>query len=250
MKKISLAISVIAALSLAGCGNSQDKATPSETGTQSQAAPAAEPAVETTPLSQEEWIELCGEDGTDPENERCFEDMGEEAEGDEMGIPADEVVKIGDEFRINTFDDDNTIYHWDVKVTNFETVDILKGAADNPDYDGGNDLYIDATPQDGNEFVHITYEQTNRSGVPDSLDIEAQLQFSDGEIFAPLEDDYDFYTPNLTGAHDKPAGETQNNETTAMGDWVVEVPKGSEVKAIVITNIYIGDTEEYWVEVA
>lgn len=249
MKKISLAIAVIAALSLAGCGGSQPQPKPAESPAQTQAATTARSTPSATPLSQEEWVELCAPEGTDPENERCFEDMGEEGSGDEMGLPADEVVKIGDEFRINTFDADSTIYHWDVKVTGFDTVNLLKGAADNPNYDGGNDLYIDAKPQTGNEFIHITYEQTNRAGVPDSLDIEAQLQFSDGEIFAPLEDDYNYYTPNLTGAHDEPAGETQNNNTTSEGDWVIEVPKDSEIKAILITNVQIDDTEEYWVEV-
>lgn len=244
---------VALALTLTGCGGSDNQPESADSPAQEQLNAPANTAAASTPLSQEEWVELCASGGTDPENERCFEDMEEEDSGDEMGIPADEIVKIGDEFRINSFDADSTIYHWDVKITGFETVDVLKNAADNPDYYSGDDLdapeKIDAEPEDGNEFVHITYEQKNVAGVPASLTLEASLVFADGEVFAPLDDDLSYYTPNLTEQHERPAGEEQNNNTVSDGDWVVEVPKNSDVQSIIITEYSIDADEEYWVDV-
>lgn len=208
-KKITtLAVTV---LLLSGCGDTNEPA--------AEAEPTTEPAtVETT---------------------------SEAAEGPNLD---DDVIEVGEEFRVNSFDADNNIYHWDVKVTNAETVDVLKNADDNPDYDGGNSEYVDAKPAEGNEFLHVEYEMTNSSGVPAYLQLQTQIEFSDGEIFAPLADDLDYYTPNLTSQRETPAGETQNNNTTSQGDWVIEMPKGSEVSALLITeySAYAGD--EYRVE--
>ena len=162
---------------------------------------------------------------------------------------ANETYKIGETFRVNSFDDKDTIFHWDLKVTNVETTKLLKNADDNPEYYSGDNLdapeKVDAKPKPGNEFIHITYEQTNVSGVPTSLDLTADIEFSDGEVFAPLGDDRDYYTPNLTEQHEHPAGQTQNNNTTSKGDWVIEIPEGSEVAAILIRNILIGSEDEY-----
>lgn len=163
-----------------------------------------------------------------------------------------EQLNIGDTFRVNKLDAESTIYHWDVKVTGVETVDALPSADDNEEYYSGEDMdaspYVDAKPEPGNEFVHITYEQTNAAGVPTSLTLEASIAFSDGEVFAPLGDDRDYYTVNLTAQNENPAGNEQNHNTTTEGDWVIEVPKGSEVQAVVISDVYMGATEEYWVD--
>lgn len=224
MRKIITTTSLIAVLALAGCGSSDD--------TTEQ---ATDTAAETT-----ETVEPSAEEATEPEGD-----------GDEEGMSDDETITIGQDFRVNSFDSDDTIYHWDVKVTNIETTDVLKNADDNEAYYSGDDMdapeKIDATPDDGNEFVHLAYQQTNVSGAPSSLDLQAELVFSDGETFAALGDDGDYYTPNLTEQHDNPAGETQNNNTTAEGDWVFEVPKGSDVDAVIVNEYAAGADEEFWV---
>lgn len=172
-----------------------------------------------------------------------------EQEAEQENFSAEETYKIGEQFRVNSFDDKDTIFHWDVKVTNVETTKLLKNADDNPEYYSGENLdapeKVDAKPKPGNEFIHITYEQTNVSGVPTSLDLTADIEFSDGEVFAPLGDDRDYYTPNLTEQNEHPAGQTQNNNTTTKGDWVIEIPEGSEVTTILIRNILIGSEDEY-----
>lgn len=220
MRNIIIATTTAAMLALTGCGASDNTTdTAPETNNTAEPAAAAQP----------------------------------EGNGDEEGMSDDETITIGQTFRVNSFDADDTIYHWDVKVTSIETTNVLNNADDNEAYYSGDDMdapeKIDATPADGNEFVHITYEQTNTSGAPASLDLQAQLVFSDGEMFAPLGDDGDYYTPNLTEQHDNPAGETQNNNTTAEGDWVFEVPEGSDVDAVVVNQYSIDSDEEYWVMV-
>lgn len=222
MRKTTTALFIASVIALAGCGSSDEstEAAPKETGT---VEPAAEEATET------------------------------EGDGDEEGMSDDETITIGQQFRVNSFDEDDTIYHWDVTVTGIETVDVLKNADDNEAYYSGDDMdapeKVDAKPEDGNEFIHVTYEQKNTSGAPAYLVLEAQLVFSDGEMFAPLGDDGEYYTPNLTEQHDQPAGETQNNNTTAEGDWVFEVPKGSDVDAVVVNEYAFNAEEEYWVSV-
>lgn len=223
MRKTITTLAAVTALLLTGCGGTEDTDATTEV------------ADATTDSPQTEQAEAEEVEGT----------------GDEEGMSDDDVIKLGDQFRVNTFDEDSTIYHWDVKVTGVETVDVLKDADDNEAYYSGDDMdapeKVDAKPDEGNEFVHITYEQTNSSGVPESLTLESQLVFSDGEVFAALGDDGDYYTPNLTEAHDRPAGETQNNNTTAEGDWVFEVPEGSEFDAVIVNEYSIDADEEYWV---
>lgn len=250
MKKSYFAIGLIAAFSfaLAGCGGSQTEAEPA--GTKSS---KTEPAEQKTPLSQEEWVKLCGDDGLDPDSPRCTEDQADPGgdenvdDGDEMGIPEDEKHHIGDEFRVNTFDIDHTIYHWEVTVTGIETANVLKDAADNPDYDGGNAERIDAKPDEGNEFIHVTYQATNTSGAPSYLALDASVIVENGDLLAPLGDDGEDYTPNLTQQHDMPAGDNQNTDTTSKGDWVIEVPKGTKVSAILLEPTAIDSEDEYWV---
>ena len=221
MRKTITTLAAVTALLLTGCGGTEDTEATTE---------VAEAATE------------------EPQTEQPEE---QEGTGDEEGMSDDEVTGIGDEFRVNTFDEDSTIYHWDVKVTGVETVDVLKNADDNEAYYSGEDVdapeNVDAKPADGNEFVHVTYEQTNSSGVPGYLNIESELVFSDGEVFAPLGDDGEYYTPNMTAQHELPAGETQNNDTTAEGDWVFEVPKGSEFDAVIVSEYAIDAEEEFFV---
>lgn len=223
MKTTITTLAAVIALLLTGCGNAE------ETDATTEVADA------TTDSPQTEQAEAEEVEGT----------------GDEEGMSDDEVIGVGDEFRVNTFDEDSTIYHWDVKITGVETVDVLKDADDNPEYYSGDDLdapeKVDAKPANGNEFVHVTYEQTNSSGVPESLSLESQLVFSDGEVFAALGDDGDYYTPNLTEKHDLPAGQTQNNNTTSEGDWVFEIPKGSEFDALIVNETVIDAEEEFFV---
>lgn len=223
MKKALITTAIVSALTLTGCGGSNDT---------SEAADNAPAETKNSKPTPEETTET-------------------EGDGDEEGMSDDETITVGQEFRVNSFDEDDTIYHWDIKVTGIETTDVLKNADDNEDYYSGDDVdapeKIDATPDDGNEFVHITYEQKNTSGAPSSLDLNAELVFSDGETFAALGDDGDYYTPNLTEQHDQPAGETQNNNTTAEGDWVFEVPKGSDVDAVIVNEYAANADEEFWV---
>lgn len=223
MKTTITTLAAVTALLLTGCGNAE------ETDATTEVADA------TTDSPQTEQAEVEEVEGA----------------GDEEGMSDDEVIGVGDEFRVNTFDEDSTIYHWDVKITGVETVDVLKDADDNPEYYSVDDLdapgKVDAKPAHGNEFVHVTYEQTNSSGVPDSLSLESQLVFSDGEVFAALGDDGDYYTSNLTEKHDLPAGQTQNNNTTFEGDWVFEVPKGSEFDALIVNETVIDAEEEFFV---
>lgn len=236
-------------LILSGCGDA-----PPEDEPKGSEADKAKPSEVKSPLTQEEWNNLCGDGGLDPDSSRCTEDQLEpgedddEIEDDEMGVPADEEYHIGDEIRHNRFDDDHTIYHWDVKVTGVETADVLKNAADNPEYYSGDDLdapeKLDATPEDGSTFVHITYETMNSSGVPDSLSLDAEVAVESGDIYAPLGDEY---TDNLSEIHDLQAGNEQNPNSTAKGDWVLEVPKNSEVYAVVVTPTAIDADDEYWV---
>lgn len=216
MKKTLVTVAVATFL-LAGCGNDKKP--------ESHETPSATP---TSDMSVQNGDS--GDEGITEEDEPM------------------ETAKVGESFRFNSFDADNNIYHWDVKVTKVEVTDELKKAADNPEYDGGNAEYVDAKPAKGNEFLHVKYEATNVSGGPEYLNLRTEVEFADGEVYAPLGDDRDDYTPNLTEQNDNPAGEEQNNKTTSTGDFVVEMPKGSQVSALLIRQDAVVANGDYRVE--
>lgn len=174
-----------------------------------------------------------------------------ESQVDPSPTETEKSYKVGDKVRVIEYDENNKEFKWDVTVTGAETTDTLKNADDNEEYYSGENYdapeHVDASPEPGNEFIHITYEQTNVSDAPDSLNLDASVMFTDGEVFAPLGDDYDYYTPNLVEQRDNPVGETQNKGTTTEGDWVIEVPKGSKVESVVFSSVYIMSNEEYTV---
>ena len=143
---------------------------------------------------------------------------------------------------------------WAITVTDAEVVDHLKNAADNPEFYSTGDYSVpetlDATPAPGNKFVHISYTQKNLSKAPSSLTLEGQLVFDDGEIFAALGADGDEYSRNLVAAHDKPAGEEQNSNTTTKGEFVFEIPKAKNVQELIVSPVYIMDESEYVVDLS
>lgn len=242
MKRTLLALTAATALVLTGCsGNSSPE--PEET---SSAPEGGEAQSESTPLSQDEWIDLCAPDGgTNPDDPKCTEDLGE---GDEEGIPDDDELNEaqGEWFEFTTTDAEDYIEKWQVRIDTAEVVDALPKAADNADWDGGDEIpqYIDAKPEDGNEFLHVEYSVKNTNKKAAYLALEPSVMFSDGEVFSPLGQDADEYAPNLTHFRDNPAGEEQNPKTETQGDFVIEIPKDSDIDSLIIEDAYLGSGAE------
>lgn len=249
MKRTLLAVAAAAAIALTGCSSN----TTPEADATSPASPTDEPApAESTPLSQAEWVDLCAPDGgTNPDDPQCTADQVEDGEGDEEGI-SDESFneKQGEWFVFTTTDSENFVEKWDVRIDSAKLVDVIPDAEYNEDWDGGDEIpqYIDAKPDAGNEFLHIEYSVKNTNQKPLYLALESSVMFSDGEVFAPLGDDLDDYTPNLTQRHDNPAGEQQNPGTETQGDFVIEIPKDSDIELLIINDAYIGSGAEWTVD--
>lgn len=241
MKRTFFAIAATAAIALTGCsGNSSPQAnSPSPSAVQSEPTKAA-----ATPLSQAEWVELCGPEGTAPDDPQCTADMGT---GDEEPMDdSDFMEKQGEWFVFTTTDDENILEKWDVRIDSVELTDVLPKAKSNEDWDGGEEIpeYVDATPTEGNEFLHVEYTVKNTNKQPLDLPLEPSVQFSDGEVFAPLGEDASDYTWNLNQQHDSPAGDTQNPGAETQGDFVIEIPKESEIEALIITDAFMGSSAE------
>lgn len=246
MKRTLLALAAATAIALTGCSNDSSP----ETDDSSSSPDGAEAQAESTPLSQEEWIELCAPDGgTNPDDPKCTEDLGE---GDEEGMADDESLneKQGEWFEFTTTDADDYIEKWQVRIDSAEVVDVLPKAADNADWDGGDEIpeYIDAKPEAGNEFLHVEYSLKNTNQKATYLALEPSVMFSDGEVFSPLGEDADEYAPNLTQLRDKPAGEEQNPKTETQGDFVIEIPKDSDIESLILEDAYLGSGAEWVVD--
>lgn len=239
MKKLPLVIAVAAALSLAGCGGSQNTTEPVSSPNQTEAAPVSEPATEATPLSQEEWVEMCGPEGTDPENERCFEDQLAQDESTEI---SDYDGKQGEWVPFKTIGSDDMIIEWSIRIDSAEIVDVLENAADNPEYVSGDDLdapeRIDAKPEAGHRILHLEYSARNDSVGPEALPAAFSAFTSDHETFAPTGDDED-WGYNLTTDRDMSAGEEQNPRSETQGDVTIEILDGSEIEAVYVDDLYM-----------
>lgn len=241
MKRTLLATIAVTALMLAGCSTSSAPKAESDTPTPAQEKAAT---TEPTPLSQAEWVELCGPEGTDPDDPQCTADMGT---GDEEPLDdSDFMEKQGEWFIFTTTDDESILEKWDVRIDSVELADVLPGAKSNEDWEGSDEIpeYVDANPAEGNEFLHAKYTVKNTNKKPLGLPLEASVQFSDGEVFAPLGEDASDYTWNLNQQHDNPAGDTQNPGTETQGDFVIEIPKESEIDALIITDAFMGSSAE------
>ncbi|GAA1937407.1 hypothetical protein GCM10009689_17450 [Brevibacterium antiquum] len=230
-----------AAIALTGCASNSS----SQVSSPSTSAEQTEPAkATTTPLSQAEWVELCGPDGTSPDDPQCTADM---STGDEEPMEgSDFMEKQGEWFIFTTTDDENVLEKWDVRIDTVELTVVLPKAKSNEGWDGGEEIpeYVDATPAEGNEFLHVEYTVKNTNRQPLDLPLEPSVQFSDGEVFAPLGEDASDYTWNLNQQHVNPAGDTQNPGTEAQGDFVIEIPQGSEIEALIITDAFMGSSAE------
>lgn len=231
---------------LAGCSTSSAPKNEADTPAPAQGeAATAEP----TPLSQAEWVELCGPEGTDPGDPQCTADM---STGDEEPLDDSDFMETqGKWFIFTTTDDENILEKWNVRIDSVELTDILPGAKSNEDWEGSDEIpeYVDATPAEGNEFLHAKYTVKNTNKKPLGLPLEASVQFSDGEVFAPLGEDASDYTWNLNQQHDNPAGDTQNPGTETQGDFVIEIPKESEIDALIITDAFMGSSAESIIEI-
>lgn len=237
-----------AALFLSSCGTGADPGTSAEP---SAMTSTSEPSPPSTPLSQAEWVEMCGPEGTDPGNPRCTEDkealedegVGEEDDADEYSDPyLDEEYQepVGEWLQFTTTDDENYVRKWEVKVDSVELTETLPDAKSNPDWDGGEEIpqYIEARANEGNEFLHAKYSVKNTTGVPGALSLESAVVFSDSEMYGPYGEFDTDYAWNLTQAHDVPAGDDQNPNTVSEGDFVIEIPKNSEISSLVIYQLY------------
>ncbi|AZL10118.1 hypothetical protein [Brevibacterium aurantiacum] len=241
MKRTLLATIAVTALMLAGCSTNSAPKAESDTQTPAQEEVAT---AEPTPLSQAEWVELCGPEGTAPDDPQCTADMGT---GDEEPLDdSDFMEKQGEWFIFTTTDDESILEKWDVRVDSVELADVLPGAKSNGDWEGSDEIpeYVDAKPAEGNEFLHAEYTVKNTNQKPLGLPLEASVQFSDGEVFAPFGEDASDYTWNLNQQHENTAGDTQNSGTETQGDFVIEIPKGSEIEALIITDAFMGSSAE------
>lgn len=71
MKRFLALAAAAATLTLTACSSNDGPAEPEPAANTEQATGAS---AESTPLSQEEWVELCGPEGTAPDDPKCFED--------------------------------------------------------------------------------------------------------------------------------------------------------------------------------
>lgn len=237
----TLVVLAAAAIALTGCASNSSPQASSPSTSAEQTKPAQAKA---TPLSQAEWVELCGPDGTSPDDRQCTADK---STGDEEPMDdSDFMEKQGEWFVFTTTDDESILEKWDVRIDTVKLTNVIAKAKSNEDWDGGEEIpeYVDATPAEGNEFLHVEYTVKNTNKQPLDLPLEPSVQFSDGEVFAPLGEDASDYTWNLNQEHDSPAGDTQNPGTEAQGDFVIEIPQGSEIEALIITDAFMGSSAE------
>lgn len=242
MKRTIFVTVAATAIALSGCSNSA--APKAESGASSSTQEAVATAAEPTPLSQAEWVELCGPDGTAPDDPQCTADM---STGDEEPMDdSDFMEKQGEWFVFTTTDDADILEKWDVRIDSVELTDVLPEAKSNDDWDGSDEIpeYVDATPAEGNDFLRVEYIVKNTNKKPLDLPLEASVQFSDGEVFAQLAEDASDYTWNLNQLHDNLAGDTQNPGTEAQRDFVIEIPKRSEIEALIIADAFMGSSAE------
>lgn len=237
----TLAVLAAAAIALTGCASNSSPQASSPSTSAEQTKPAIATA---TPLSQAEWVELCGPDGTFPDDPQCTADK---STGDEEPMDdSDFMEKQGEWFVFTTTDDESILEKWGARIDTVKLTNVLAKAKSNEDWDGSEEIpeYVDATPAEGNEFLHAEYTVKNTNKQPLDLPLEPSVQFSDGEVFAPLGEDASDYTWNLNQEHDSPAGDTQNPGTEAQGDFVIEIPQGSEIEALIITDAFMGSSAE------
>ena len=242
MKKLTLALA-ITALALAGCT--------SEPEDQEAHTQESTPAPENTGsgLTQEDWLDLCGPEGSNPSDPLCEADKNIDPVNDdaEYNDWYGEIHPVGEWFMFTTTDTEDVIEQWEMRIDHTEITTHLEAADDNPVYYSGEDMdapdRIDATPTDGNEFLRVDYTVKNTTDKPDYLALEASALFTDGEEYAALGDDV-LYGENLTADNDNPAGDTQNPNTETNGTFVIEIPAGSDIEGIIIRDVYIGSTAE------
>lgn len=232
MRRTLTAAAATLLLTLSACSSGgEDAPPPTEENVAVETAPAE-------PLSQEEWVEMCAPDvGTEPDNPRCTEDIdaGYEDLGEWDGAQGEWVP-----FR--TMDSDDTLHDWSIRVDAAEIMTTIPGAADNPDYMGG-DLdapeRVDAEPEESSEFLAITYTVRNDSNRPDMIPATHAVHFADGEVFYPVGDD-EFITSNLTGDLEKNVdADYQNPGSEAEGVLVFSVPEDSDIAAVEFMDAYI-----------
>lgn len=252
MKKSIATIAAMSALTLALTGCSSEEAAPETT---QAGQPTTEATTENTGsgLTQEEWFNLCGSEGSDPSDPLCEADKNIDPidDGSEAHDMYGYIEPHSEWFTFTTTDENDILEKWEVRIDSAEMTSSLEGAADNPDYYSGDDLdapeQITAETGEGTEFLRVDYRVKNTIGKPEYLALEASALFTDGEEYAALGDDVT-YGENLTAAQDMPAGDTQNPNTETTGVFVIALPEDSDIEGLIIRDMYIGSYAEVLVD--
>lgn len=225
MKKLILAIAAASALALAGC--STDTASPpAESSAPVEQTDAA--TASATPLSQEDWVSLCGPEGTAPDDPQCFEDS------------ANPTVKVGEWGElVQTYDDGET-QSSGIRVDKVDYKTTLPAAASNPDWDGGEEIpqYVDAEPDDGYQFAVVSYTVKNTSKKPSMPGFNGSVLTNNDAEFGPGPDEED-YAYNLADAADEKSGSYINPGQDVKQFLVVQIEKGDTLKSVYLSDPYM-----------
>ena len=216
MKRITTIIAT-SMLILTGCGNQQ------------QAEPENTKTPETLEPFSEEWMELCDKNkGTDPENPKCWEDLGEDFDN------FDGDAKIGEPVELKYYDNSET---YTITVTNIEYKTEIKEAASNPEWDGGDDKpeHTTAKSVDGKKFVHITYtiENTGKLHAMPSFDYFA---YTDDDAEHAQSSDDEEYTGNLNAQNSQIPYDGLNPGDKGTLEAVISIPQDKQANYIVIAD--------------
>lgn len=229
MKKLILTIAAASALALAGC--STDTASPpAESSAPVEQADAA--TASATPLSQEDWVNLCGPEGTAPDDPQCFEDS------------ANPTVKVGEWGElVQTYDDGET-QSSGIRVDKVDYKTTLPEAASNPDWEGGDEppQYIDATVEDGYKFAVIEYTVKNTSKKPNMPQFPGSVLTDNDAEFAPSTEDEEA-GDNLGEQNEENHGTDINPGQEIQQFLVVSIEESDEVKSVYFTDPYMESYE-------
>ena len=225
MKRFLALAAAAAALTLTACSSNDTTAEPEADPSADQ---ASESSAESTPLSQEEWVELCGPEGTAPDDPKCFEDS------------ANPTVKVGEWGELVQTFDDGEEQPSGIRVDKVEYKDTLSAAASNPDWDGGEEIpqYIDAEPEDGYQFAVVSYTVKNTSKKPSMPGFNGSVLTNNDAEFGPGPDEED-YAYNLADAADEKSGSYINPGQDVNQFLVVQIEKGDTLKSVYLSDPYM-----------
>lgn len=148
-------------LGLAACGGSDETAAPDE----------GEASIDCETATQDEWTEHCMDEAP--------EDGGPVDEEQSGGAP----IPLGEPFEYQkVMSDDTPTSDWSVTLTEVECgLATIPEAEYNPDWDGSDDIpeYIDAKPDEGNDFCILHWDWENVGEVPGQVDYPGDMMLGD-----------------------------------------------------------------------